>query len=147
MQDGDIISMQMKTLKLVQIVASAVVLTTAFGLPAAAKEHGHGHKMHRHYHHAYDRPLTVSKHRHPAPVVAADPFHGPAAIITGPNAIVATVVSLPFRAAEVVFPPVGNPAINPLVLVGAPVHLAGEIAQFPFYVVGSVFGAPPRIFY
>jgi hypothetical protein len=45
-----------------------------------------------------------------------------------------------------VFPAYGNPSANPLVLVGAPVHVAGQFAQFPFYVVGSAFGAPPILY-
>jgi len=82
-------------------------------------------------------------------VVAAapDPFHGPAAVVTAPNAAAATVVSLPFRAAGYVFPAYGNPGANPLVLVGAPIHAAGMIAEFPFYVIGSAFGAPPNVMY
>lgn len=149
-KDGEIISMQPRISKLAQIAAGTAVLAMAFSLPAAANEHyGHWRRMHHHhYSQSFERPLTVSKHRQREPIVATpDPFHGPGAIITGPNAIAATIVSLPFRVVGAVFPPYGNPAANPLVLIGAPVHVAGEIAEFPFYVVGSAFGAPPYVVY
>ncbi|MHB8885309.1 MAG: hypothetical protein ACYC5H_09510 [Methylovirgula sp.] len=142
--------MHARILKAAQIAAgAALVLATAFTLPAAAEvtHHGKAHH-HHHWHHHHYRPLTVSGRRHHEFIVAApDPYHGPAAIVTGPNAVAATIVSLPFRAASVVFPPYGNPAVNPLVLIGAPIHFAGEVAEFPFYVVGSAFGAPPHIMY
>lgn len=143
--------MYAKILKAAQIAVGALVLASAFTLPAAAKVHhgkAHARGMHKHHHHFYGRPLTVSGRRpRQYVVVAPDPYHGPAALITGPNAAVATVVSVPFRAAAMVFPPYGNPGMNPLVLIGAPIHIAGEIAEFPFYVVGSVFGAPPNLVY
>ena len=149
MEEGEIVKMYTRILKAAQIVAgAAVVVATVFTLPAAAAVH-HGKAHHKHHHHrAYDRPLTVSGRRYHQVIVAApDPYHGPAAIITGPNAVAATVISLPFRAAAVVFPPYGDPGVNPLVLIGAPIHIAGEIAEFPSYAVGTVFGAPPHIFY
>ena len=37
----------------------------------------------------------------------------------------------------------GDPGANPLVLIGAPVYLAGQLAQLPFYAVGRLFGANP----
>jgi hypothetical protein len=138
--------MQSRMFKLAQIAAGTAVLATAFTLPAAAEYH-HRH-WHRYNHEALDRPLVVTKHHHREAIVAApNPYYGPAAIITGPNAIAATIVSLPFRAAGAVFPPYGDAVANPLVIVGAPVHAAGYIAEFPFYVVGSAFGAPPNIIY
>jgi hypothetical protein len=144
-KNGEIFSMQSRISRLAQIAASTAVFATAFTLPAAAEYH-HRH-WHRH-HEAFDRPFTVSKHHNREAIVAApNPYYGPAAIITAPNAVAATIVSLPFRAAAVVFPPYGNPGVNPLVLVGAPVHAAGYVAEFPFYVVGSAFGAPPNIVY
>ncbi len=143
--------MQSRILKLTQIAASTAVLATIFSLPATANDQyreGPWRKMHHHYHRSFDRPLTVTSRQHREPIFAApDPFRGPAAIITAPNAIAATIVSLPFRGVGTVFPAYGNPAINPLVIVGAPVHVAGQIAEFPFYVVGSAFGAPPIVVY
>ena len=141
--------MHVRILKAAQIAAGAtLVLATAFTLPAAATVHHGKAQWHRRHHHAYDRPLTVRGRRHHEFIVAApDPYHGPAAIVTGPNAVAATIVSLPFRAAAVVFPPYGNPGANPLVLIGAPIHVAGMIAELPFYAVGSAFGAPPQIVY
>lgn len=148
-ENGEIFSMQSGISKFAQIATGTAVLAMAFSLPAAANEHyGHWRRHHHHYSQSYDRPLTVSKHRLREPVIATpDPFHGPAAIVTGPNAIAATIVSLPFRVAGAVFPAYGNPGVNPLVLVGAPIHAAGQVAEFPFYVVGSAFGAPPYVVY
>ena len=125
--------------KVMLLAASAAVLAAGFTLPADAN-----YRFHRgHHHHRYTgRVLTVTQA--PQPVYAPDPFHGPAAIITGPVAIGAAVVSVPFRAAAAIFPPQGDPGANPLVLVGAPVHVAGQFAQFPFYAVGTAFGAPPN---
>jgi hypothetical protein len=51
---------------------------------------------------------------------------------------------LPFRAVEAVFPPHAN---DPRMLVGAPVHLAGQIAEFPFFVFNSPFGVPTPYYY
>ncbi|MGC2140311.1 MAG: hypothetical protein WA620_01885 [Methylovirgula sp.] len=135
--------MQPTISKLARISLGAGVLATAlsFSLPAAAETH----HTHRHHHFAYGRPLTVTK-RHREAVMAPDPFHGPAAIITAPNAVAATVVSLPFRAAALVFPPYGNPAADPLVLIGAPLHAVGYIVEIPFFIVGSAFGAPPNVY-
>jgi hypothetical protein len=152
MEDGEIISMQVKILKLAQIGAGVGVLAMAFASPAAAKTHythAHWRTAYRYHHRSFDdRPLTVTSRRQREPIIAApDPFRGPGAIVTGPNAVAATLVSLPFRAAAVVFPPYGDPADNPLVLVGAPVRVAGQIAELPFWVVGSAFGAPPNLVY
>jgi hypothetical protein len=130
--------------KFAALAGSMALLTASFTLPAAAHEYHH-HRYHHHYRSA-QRPLTVRRH-HVVAVARPDPFHGPAAIITGPNEIAATIVSLPFRAVNMVFPPYGNPAVNPLVLIGAPVHAAGQVAELPFYVVGSAFGAPPVYVY
>lgn len=133
--------------KFVAVAASMALATAAFTLPAAAHSYHHRHHHHHHHHHHYyhssARPLTVRGH-HQVAVVRPDPFHGPAAIITGPNDVAATIVGLPFHALNTVFPYAGN---SPLVLIGAPIHAAGEIAAFPFYVVGSAFGAPPVYVY
>jgi hypothetical protein len=137
--------MQPTTSKFATIALGAGVLATAFSfsLPAAAATH---RTMHRHHHHlAYGRPLTVTK-RHHEMAAAPDPFHGPAAIVTAPNAVAATVVSLPFRAAALVFPPYGNPAADPLVLIGGPIHAIGYVVGIPFFIVGSAFGAPPNVY-
>ena len=32
-------------------------------------------------------------------------------------------------------------------LIGAPVHLAGQIAGFPFFVVNGAFGVPSAYYY
>src|SRR5665213_247531 len=71
--------------KFAAVAASMALLTASFALPAAAHEYHHRH--HHHYRSA-ERPLTVRRH-HVAVVAAPDPFHGPAAIITGPNAVAA----------------------------------------------------------
>jgi hypothetical protein len=139
----EILDMRSRKAKATLIVASVAVLAAASTLPAAAKyQHG---RLHRPHHaRAMGRPLTVSMHVQREPVVVApDPFSGPAAIITGPVALGAAIVSVPFRAAATIFPTHGDPAVNPLVLVGAPVHVAGQFLQLPFYAVGSAFGAPP----
>jgi hypothetical protein len=127
---------------------AAVLLACSSGVQA----HEYRYYHHHYYRHeAYnDRPLTVTKHRHRyyAPTVEArDPWRGPVPIITGPNYVAATIVSLPFRAANSIFPAYGDPATNPLILIGAPVHVAAQVAEFPFYAVGTVFGAPPPVIY
>lgn len=127
--------MQTTISKLARIAVSAVVLATAFTLPAAAKTYHHHH--HHHYH-----SLTVSRMA-PPPVMAPDPFHGPGVIVTAPVALAATFVSLPFRAIGSVFPATGN---TPLVIIGAPAHAIGQVVQFPFYVVGNAFGAAPATY-
>jgi hypothetical protein len=129
--------MHSKVVKLAP-VAAGVLIGAAFALPAAADVH---HYRHHHFHHVVyndDRPWTVHGH---SVVATPDPYHnGDATIVTGPNAVAATVIGLPFRVANTLFPYEGN---SPLVIVGAPVHVAGQVAEFPFYAVGSVFGAPP----
>jgi hypothetical protein len=45
---------------------------------------------------------------------------------------------------EAVFPPRAN---DPRVLIGAPVYVAGEIAELPFAAVNSVFGVPPTNYF
>lgn len=131
-------SMHSKVVKLAPVVIG-VLVGAAFALPAAADVY---HHRHHHFHHvAYgnDRPWTV--HGHPVVAAEPDPYHnGPASIVTAPNAVAATVVGLPFRVAGTVFPYQGN---SPLVVIGVPIHVAGQVAEFPFYAVGSAFGAPP----
>jgi hypothetical protein len=125
-------------------IGAVTVFAATLSLPAVAETH---HWRATHHHQVSYRPLTVTKRReHEAIVARPDPFHGPAAIVTAPNAIAATIVSLPFRAAALVFPPYGDPARNPLILIGAPVHAAGYVAEFPFFVVGSAFGAAPHVY-
>jgi len=138
--------MQVSTLKLTLLTASAAVFAAAFTFPAIAKDR-YGRIHHGHHRHM-DRPLTVTKRLHQGPVVATpDPFRGPAAIITAPVAVGSAIVSVPFRMAASLFPPQGDPGSNPLVLIGAPVHVVGQIVQLPFYAVGSAFGAPPAYTY
>jgi hypothetical protein len=140
--------MQILTSKLTQVIAGAALLAGAYSLPAAAAvEHGdiHHRIAHRTHHPVYTGDITVRARAHREPVAAApDAFHGPAAIVTAPVAIAGTVVSLPFRVVEAVFPPRAN---DPRMLVGAPVHLAGQIAEFPFFVVNGAFGVPTPYYY
>jgi hypothetical protein len=98
--------------------------------------------MHRTHYRVYSSDITVRKS---APRVAAAPdaFHGPAAIITAPVEMAGTLVSLPFRAVELMFPPRAN---DPRLVVGAPVHFAGQIAEFPFYVINGAFGVRPTYY-
>jgi hypothetical protein len=129
--------MHSKFVKFVPLV-TGVLGAAALALPAAADVH---HYRHHHFHHvAYDndRPWTV--HGHPV-ITAPDPYNnGAATIVTAPNAVAATAVGLPFRVAASVFPYQGN---TPPVVVGMPIHAAGVVAESPFYVIGSTFGAPP----
>ena len=134
--------MQNYMLKLAQAVAGVALLVGAYSLPAAAAEqyrYTH-HRMHRIHQPVDNGDIVVRTGAHREPVAAApDAFHGPAAIITAPVAIAGTLVSLPFRFVEAIFPPHAN---DPRVVVGAPVHLASQIATFPFFAVNSAFGAP-----
>lgn len=87
------------------------------------------------------QPLTVT--RRYAPVAPAyNPYVGPKAVFTAPIATAGTLVALPFRMVNAVFPARGNPSENPLVLVGAPVHAAGQVAQLPFQIMQAPFGGP-----
>jgi hypothetical protein len=45
---------------------------------------------------------------------------------------------------EAVFPPRAN---DPHVLIGAPVYVAGEIAEFPIVAVNSIFGVQPTNYF
>ena len=135
--------MQTRISKLAQAVTGVALLAGAYSLPAAAAvQHRdiHHRIVHRIHHPVDTGDITVRARAHREPVAAApDAFHGPAAIITAPVAIAGTIVSLPFRVVEAVFPPRAN---DPRVLVGAPVHLAWQIAEFPFFVVNGAFGVP-----
>ncbi|HVB90187.1 MAG TPA: hypothetical protein VND97_08310 [Beijerinckiaceae bacterium] len=143
--------------KLLQISAGVAVLASAgFVLPAsAAVRHveRHGRMLHRVRHVTHRRIVHRIRHRivehrieaRPLTVTRRyrSPYHGPAAIITGPVTIAGTIVGLPFRALRTVFPAHGNPTVDPLVLIGAPIHVAGKLAQLPFYVVDTAFGVSP----
>lgn len=136
--------MQIHISKLAQAIAGAALIAGAYSLPAAAAEqyhHVHHRIAHRTYHPVHNNDIIVRRRAHPQPVAAApDAFHnGPATIITAPVAIAGTIVSLPFRAVEAVFPPHPN---DPRVLVGGPVYVAGQIAEFPFFAINSAFGVP-----
>jgi hypothetical protein len=137
------IGMQTSTSKLALAVTSVGILAGAYRLPAAAAEQN-SYIRHRVVHRPH-RPvdngdITVRTGAHRESVAAApDAFHGPAAIITAPVAIAGTLVSLPFRFVEAIFPSRTN---DPRVLVGAPVHFAGQIAEFPFFAVNGAFGVP-----
>jgi hypothetical protein len=128
--------------KLALAVAGVVLVAGAYSLPAAAAEqYPYHHRVwHRIHHPAGNGDIVVRTGAHREPVAAApDAFHGPAAIITAPVAIAGTIVSLPFRFVEAIFPWHAN---DPRMVIGAPVHFAGQIAEFPFYAVNSAFGAP-----
>ena len=139
--------MQINISKLTQTVVGAALLAGAYSFPAAAdvKHRDFHHRIGHRTHHSVGNDIIVTARPHTEPVAAApDAFHGPAAIITAPVAMVGTLVSLPFRVVEAVFSPSAN---DPRVLVGAPVHLAGQIAEFPFNVVNGAFGVPPTYYY
>ncbi|HEY1944506.1 MAG TPA: hypothetical protein VGH40_20525 [Roseiarcus sp.] len=134
--------MQTHISKLAQAVAGVALLAGAYSLPAAAAEqypYVHHRMVHRTHYASHNNDLIVRKRAYREPVAAApDAFHdGPATIITAPVAIAGTIVSLPFRLVEAVFPPRTN---DPRVVVGAPVHLAGQIAEFPFFAINGAFG-------
>jgi hypothetical protein len=121
--------------KLALAVAGVVLVAGAFSLPAAATEqYPYHHRVwHRIHHPAGNGDIVVRTGAHREPVAAApDAFHGPVAIA-------GTIVSLPFRFVEAIFPWHAN---DPRMVIGAPVHFAGQIAEFPFYAVNSAFGAP-----
>jgi hypothetical protein len=134
--------MQTRISKLAQAVAGVVLLAGAYSLPATAAEQYrdmHHRTVHRTHHPIHNNDIYVRRRVYPEPVAAApDAFHnGPATIITAPVAIAGTIVSLPFRLVEAVFPPGAN---DPRVVVGAPVHLAGQIAGLPFFAINGAFG-------
>jgi hypothetical protein len=135
--------MRTRIAKFTQAAVGAALIVGAFALPASAEVRHRGFHHRIIHHHSVGHDIMVSARPKGEPVVAThDAFHGPAAIITAPVAIVGTVVSLPFRAVEAIFPP---RAADPRVVVGAPVHLASQIAEFPFFVVNGAFGAPPTL--
>jgi hypothetical protein len=101
----------------------------------------HHRVVHRAHYAVHSSDVTVRPRAHREPVAAGnDAFHGPAAIITAPVEVVATFVSLPFRAVEAVFPARTN---DPRMVIGAPVHFAGQVAEFPFFLVNGAFGVRP----
>lgn len=132
--------------KLAQAVVAVALVAGASSLPATAAQYRDAHRriVHRTHYRFHSSDITVRKRAPRAPVVAArDAFHGPAAIITAPVEMAGTLVSLPFRAVEVMFPPRAN---DPRVLVGAPVHFAGQIAEFPFFAFNGLFGVRPTYY-
>ena len=135
--------MQTHISKLAQAVVGVALLAGA-SPAAAAAPYGdvHHRTVHRTYHRIYSSDVTVRKST-PRVAAAPDAFHGPAALITAPVEMAGTLVSLPFRAVEAVFPPRAN---DPRLVVGAPVHFAGQIAEFPFYVINSAFGVRPTYY-
>jgi hypothetical protein len=140
--------MQIYVSKLAQAVVGAALLAGAPILPAAAAtqyQYGYVHHhrpLHRTYYRNASSDVTVRKS---APRVAAAPdaFHGPAPLITAPIEMAGTLVSLPFRAVEAIFPPRAN---DPRLVIGAPVHFAGQIAESPFYFINSAFGVRPTYY-
>jgi hypothetical protein len=137
--------MQMYISKLAQ--AFAAVALVAGSLPAAAAtQYGYVHHryVHRTHYRADSSDVTVKKSAHRESVATApDAFHGPAPLITAPIDMAGTLVSLPFRAVEVIFPPRAN---DPRMVIGAPIHFAGQIAEFPFYVINGAFGVRPTYY-
>ena len=96
-------------------------------------------------HMAGDRPLVVRRRAAPlAPAVieVQGPVAntGPGTLVTGPLGFGSNVVGLPFRMLDGVFPAIGDPAANPMVLIGAPLHAVGDMVQVPFRIVGAPFG-------
>jgi hypothetical protein len=141
----------MQRSRLAYAVAGVALLAGTYSLPAAADDQN-SYIHHRYIHHrivhrahppAGDNDVYVRRGAEPV-AAAPDAFHGPAAIITAPIAIAGTIVSLPFRLVEAVFPPRAN---DPRVLIGAPVYVAGEIAEFPFVAVNSIFGVQPTNYF
>jgi hypothetical protein len=133
--------MQIRISKLAQAVTVAALLAGAYSLPAAAAEqyrYIHHRIVHRTHYRVHNNDLIVRRRAYPEPVAAApDAFHnGPATIITAPVAIAGTIVSLPFRVVEAVFPVTNDPRV----VVGGPVYVAGQIAEFPFFAVNHAFG-------
>ena len=132
--------MQTHVSKPAQALAIIALLVAAHSLPAAAAEQYrdvHHRIVHRTHHPVYNHDIIVRKRVEPV-AAAPDAFHnGPATMITGPVAIAGTIVSLPFRVVEALFPPSPN---DPRVLVGGPVYVAGQIAGFPFFAVNRAFG-------
>jgi hypothetical protein len=132
--------MQIRISKLAQAAAGVALLAGGYSLPAAAAEqYVHHRTVHRTHYPVHNGDIIVRRHVQPEPVAAApDAFHnGPATIITAPIAIAGTIVSVPFRVAEAVFPPHPN---DPRILVGGPVYVAGQIAEFPFFAINGAFG-------
>ena len=134
--------MQISVSKLAQAVAGVALLAGAYSAPAAAAEQYrdvHHRIVHRTHQPVHSNDIIVRRRVHPEPVAAApDAFHnGPATIITAPVAIAGTIVSVPFRMVEAVFPPHPN---DPRVLVGGPVYAAGQVAEFPFFAINRAFG-------
>ncbi|MEI9916143.1 MAG: hypothetical protein WDN29_10345 [Methylovirgula sp.] len=137
--------MQFDVLKL---AAAGFGATLAASLALAPAAQAHEYRHHHHYYHsAYnERPLIVRHHHHyyaplPSPTILG--------MARRPSLLARTTL-LPrlsaFRSAS----PIRSsglwrdPATNPLILVGAPVHVLAQAVTFPFYAVGTVFGAPPR---
>jgi hypothetical protein len=139
--------MQTYISKLAQAVVAVALLAGASSLPAAAAaqySYVHHRIVHRPHHQVYSSDVTVRKSAPRESVATApDAFHGPAPLITAPIEMAGTLVSLPFRAVEVLFPPRAN---DPRLVVGAPVHFAGQIATFPFYVINNAFGVRPTYY-
>ena len=97
---------------------------------------------HRTHYRVESSDITVRKSA-PRVAEAPDAFHGPAPLITAPIDMAGTLVSLPFRAVDVIFPARAN---DPRIIVGAPIHFAGQIAEFPFYVINGAFGVRPTYY-
>jgi hypothetical protein len=139
--------MQIHMAKLAEVVLGVALVAGASSLPAAAAT-TYGAIHHRAQHHPYYRAsssdITVRKSpRRETVATAPDAFHGPAPLITAPVEMAGALVSLPFRAVEVVFPPRAN---DPRLVVGAPVHFAGQVAEFPFYVINGALGVRPTLY-
>lgn len=131
----------MQKSRLAYAVAGVALFAGALSAPTAANAQNsdyYRYHMHRAHHVASRSDVIVSAH------TAPDPFHGPLPIVTAPVAIAGTIVSLPFRFVETIFPPSAN---DPRVLIGAPVYAAQQIAEFPFVVVNGAFGVQPAYYY
>jgi len=138
----------MQKSRLACALAGVALFAGAYGVPTAADAQNSdaaAYRLRHPTHHVVGRNDVIVRRR-AEPVVAAapDPFHGPFPIITAPVAVAGTVVSLPFRAVETVFPPSAN---DPRVVVGAPVYAAQQIAVVPFVAVNCAFGVQPTYYY
>ena len=122
----------------VAALTGAVLTACALAQPAAAQSayDYNGNAVYPAPSYATSRPLTVQRHYY-APRPSYDPYRGPQAIVTAPLAAAGTLVALPFRIINGVFPP---DAQDPRVIVGAPVYAAGQVAQVPIRAAQAPFG-------
>ena len=147
-----------KTMALASLVAAlALALVVGTGRPVAAQDAGPAvdeagspgaapaERMP--HHHARttgrnaERPLTVSR-RAPPPFIEPGPgreFAGVGAVMVAPIQAAGQIADIPFRALDGIFPSRGDPARNPLVMIGVPLHEAAQVVQLPFRLIEAPF--------